>query len=248
MQVLERVVAPPWGPLDHVYREHLARYTWAAPWTRAKTVLDVACGSGFGAHLLSEGASSVTGLDKSRDAIAFARAHYTRPGLAYLAGDALELPFPDGSFDAVVSFETLEHLPDQDRFLAEVRRVLRRDGVAVLSTPDREILPLFILNPAEYANPYHTREVTLPELRALLAPHFARCDYYGQCEYTEAKAAGPVRGLASRLGTPFRELLSEDVKLRIKSRILGASASTEVFPLGSKRAKYLLAVCRPAGG
>lgn len=246
MDSIERVTAPPWGPLDQAYREHLARYLWAAPFTRAKAVLDVACGSGFGAHRLAAGALSVTGLDVSSEAVGFARRHYAHPGLAFVQGNALALPFAAGSFDAVVSFETLEHLSDAERFLAEVRRVLRPGGLALLSTPDREILPLFTLDPAEYRNPFHTREYTLPELRELLERQFARCEFHGQCEYAGAATAGAARGVAARLAAPLRGFLGEELKLRIKRRMLGASESPEIFPLEGRRAKYLLAVCRPA--
>ncbi len=71
--------------------------------------------------------------------------------------------------DIVVSFETLEHVADQDRFLTEVRRVLRPRGWFIVSTPERDVYSA----PGHEPNPYHVRELTEPEFRALLATHFA---------------------------------------------------------------------------
>jgi len=86
------------------------------------------------------------------------------------------LPFPDASFDAVVSFETLEHIAAQEPFLAEVRRVLRPDGLLILSCP----------NKAEYSdrrgvtNEFHVRELYRDELAALVARRFTHAVWYGQ--------------------------------------------------------------------
>jgi len=125
-------------------------------------VLDAASGEGYGtAMLAAASASGVVGVDSAPEAVAHAREKY---GLDYREADVAELPFPDASFDLVVSFETIEHVADADRALAEFRRVLSEDGILVISTP----------NPAEYRveNPFHVREYGTEEFRELLRGHF----------------------------------------------------------------------------
>src|SRR3972149_2197628 len=87
-----------------VEREHLARYAWAARWVRGRSVLDVACGAGYGsAILLRAGARSVVAVDRSAPALAFAAQTYAGP--RYVLADAGALPLKDRAFDVVVSLE-----------------------------------------------------------------------------------------------------------------------------------------------
>jgi SAM-dependent methyltransferase len=145
-----------------LHAEHLARYRFTAALARGRHVLDAASGEGYGtAMLAAASASGVVGVDSAPEAVAHAREKY---GLDYREADVAELPFPDASFDLVVSFETIEHVADADRALAEFRRVLSEDGILVVSTP----------NPAEYRveNPFHVREYGTEEFRELLRGHF----------------------------------------------------------------------------
>ncbi len=156
--------------------EHWHRYAWAAEVVVGKTVLDAACGEGYGSRLLAARAAQVQGLDLSEQAIAHARQRYRADNLAFESGDATELPFADDSFDAVVSFETLEHLEAQDRLLSEFRRVLRPDGFLLISSPDRKTYS----DETGYDNPYHVRELYRDELEALLGRHFPAFRLWGQ--------------------------------------------------------------------
>lgn len=156
--------------------EHWHRYAWAAELVAGREVLDAACGEGYGSYLLAAAAKSVTGLDISDQAVAHARERYRRDNLKFEAGDATRLPHDDDSFDAVVSFETLEHLEAQDALLAEFRRVLRSDGFLVLSSPDR----LTYSDERGYDNPFHLRELYRDELEALLEQHFPAFRLWGQ--------------------------------------------------------------------
>jgi len=86
------------------------------------TLLDVGCGTG---RFAQDAGLRVTGLDPDRDGLAYARAHAS-PNEVYIAGDARELPFPDASFDFVVSITALCFIQDQRRALQEILRVTRK--------------------------------------------------------------------------------------------------------------------------
>jgi O-antigen biosynthesis protein len=165
---------------DHpTQREHLARYEFASRYVANRRVLDLACGTGYGSKLLRDGgATEVVGGDRSVEAVALARREYTHLGARYLALDAQALPFPDGSFDAVVSFETIEHLPDFRAYLSEVQRVLRDDGVFIVSTPDKHCYQLFNLG---NSNPYHVHEFTREEFVGEISIRFSGVSLHGQC-------------------------------------------------------------------
>jgi SAM-dependent methyltransferase len=148
--------------------EHLHRYFLARELCRGLDVLDVASGEGYGSALLAQTAKSVAGVEISEQAFNHAVATHTLPNLRYLMGDARQLPIEDSSVDAVVSFETIEHFFEHDRFIAEVRRVLRPGGRLILSSPERNVYsPL-----GSSANPYHAHELSRSEFEALLQPSF----------------------------------------------------------------------------
>jgi SAM-dependent methyltransferase len=95
-----------------------------------KAVLEVSCGHGGGASWIMRalGPASYAGLDLNPAGIRFCRQRHPMPGLRFVRGDAQKLPFPDGSFDAVINVEASHCYPDFPGFLAEVARVLRPGG------------------------------------------------------------------------------------------------------------------------
>lgn len=160
-----------------IWYEHWHRYCAVLPIAAGREVLDAACGEGYGSAFLAGGAASVTGVDLSTAAIAHAQSRYTaRRNLKFVAGAVTSLPFADASFDVVVSFETIEHLAPQAEMMAEFRRVLRPDGLMVISSPNR---PVYASLPGT-TNEFHVRELDRAELAALLAPGFPRQRWYGQ--------------------------------------------------------------------
>lgn len=159
-----------------IWAEHWHRYLFAARHVAGKDVLDAACGEGYGSAWLARRARSVTGLDLDQPTIAAARAKYVAPGLRFEAGSVAAMPFADASFDSVVSFETLEHLAEQKAMLAEIRRVLRPDGVLIISTPNK----VEYSERRDFQNEYHVRELREDEFRALLAGQFGAQRWYGQ--------------------------------------------------------------------
>jgi len=156
--------------------EHLHRYAWAAPRLAGLSVLDCAAGEGYGARLLADHAAEVVGVDISAEAVAHATRRYAGKRLEFACASALDLPFEGQRFDAVVSFETLEHLVEHDEMLTEFRRVLKPDGFLLLSSPDRKTYS----DDTGFDNEFHVRELYRDELEALLARHFPNFRLFGQ--------------------------------------------------------------------
>jgi len=165
------------GAAGEIWYEHWHRYLFASPLVAGCEVLDVACGEGYGSELLARSARHVTGVDVASEVIAHARARYaSQANLTFCEADCAALPFADASFDAVVSFETIEHVAAQQTFLDEVRRVLRSDGLFILSCPNR----VEYSDKRSVVNAFHVRELYRDELSTLLAPRFEHSVWYGQ--------------------------------------------------------------------
>ena len=148
--------------------EHYHRYLFARSFCHGLDVLDVASGEGYGAAQIAQVARRVTGVDYAQAAVDGASASFPRDNLRFMQGDARSLPLGDASFDIAVSFETIEHFDHQEKFLAEIARVLKPGGLVIISTPDRDIY-----SPAHTgANEYHVRELSRTEFATLLSRHF----------------------------------------------------------------------------
>jgi GT2 family glycosyltransferase/ubiquinone/menaquinone biosynthesis C-methylase UbiE len=148
--------------------EHLHRYCLAREYCADKDVLDVASGEGYGSAILAQVARSVVGVDYAPEAVAHASREFGSENLTYRAGDIRDLDFPDASFDVIISFETLEHIREQNKALSELKRVLRPGGLLIISTPDREKY-----SPRESTpNHYHLLELSLGEFTSLIETKF----------------------------------------------------------------------------
>ncbi len=152
--------------------EHLHRYLLACELATGKTVLDIACGDGYGSAMLARHAAQVTGVDT----VERARGKYVADNLRFLQGSATDIPLDDDSVDLVVSFETIEHLTEQDRMLYEIRRVLRPEGFLLISSPDKYEYS----DVPGYHNEFHLKELYCQEFEALLQKHFSRHALLGQ--------------------------------------------------------------------
>jgi SAM-dependent methyltransferase len=193
-QVGSHVFAP-YEPF--VSYEHWHRYCYALPFVTGKSVLDIASGEGYGSALLADSAALVYGVDISEEAVQHARESYVRGNLHFLQGAAEAIPIPgEHCFDVIVSFETIEHLdaPTQERFAAEITRLLKPDGVLLVSTPNRTTY-----SPAGLqGNRYHLHEFTKDEFVAFLCQRFAHVRVLSQHVYPISyiwNADGPTGSL-----------------------------------------------------
>jgi SAM-dependent methyltransferase len=153
---------------------HAARYEFALPFCDGRDVLDAACGVGYGTAILRRVAKTVVGVDVDEPTVSYARQRYGGDGIAFEVMDVTSLALADASFDVVCSFETIEHVDDPERAVAEAARVLRPRGTYVVSTPhvDRTTR-----NPE---NPHHRVELSRADLERILHARFDDVALYGQ--------------------------------------------------------------------
>lgn len=171
---LEERVVPDLAKQANLYQEHLRRYRFATSYLQDKKVLDAGCGCGYGAHLLAKkGAKKVVGIDNSQEAITYCQNHYQAPNLSFEKMDCTKLSFSNESFDAVVSFEVIEHLKNPVAFLKEIKRVLVKKGILIISTPNAKEKSLV-------KSKFHFREYSSEEFRRLLKKYFSKVVLYGQ--------------------------------------------------------------------
>ncbi|HYD64516.1 class I SAM-dependent methyltransferase [Azospirillum sp.] len=180
---------------------HVVRYELAAELVEpGARVLDVACGLGYGSALLARrtAAARVVGMDASGWAVDYATLNYAAldERLSYRAGDACDLSaFADGAFDLVVSFETIEHLPDYRPFLAEVARVLKPGGRLIASVPN-----LWIDETGTDPNPWHFHVFDWPRFEALFGGTLALERRFSQRAGGGMRDPGAARELAEVQG------------------------------------------------
>lgn len=169
--------------LELLELEHRARYELVVPSARGKRVLDLGCGTGYGANRLAEVARRVVGIDVSAESVEYARSAFARPDLTFEIGDLsrdevveelrhLE-PEP---FEVMTCFEVIEHVPDPVRVLARIKRLLDPGGLLFLSTPN-------IARPqavVERDNPFHLVEYGEEELLGVLRAQFSSVRLFRQ--------------------------------------------------------------------
>jgi SAM-dependent methyltransferase len=161
-----------------IWYEHLHRYAYAAGFAAGKRVLDAACGEGYGSAVLAHAGARVLGVDIADDTIAHARQRYAGVDrLEFAQGDVTCLDhLDDGGFDLIVSFETLEHVHEQQRMVAGFRRLLAPGGLLLISSPDKRTYS----DARGYHNEFHVRELYRDQLEALLTAEFPALRVYAQ--------------------------------------------------------------------
>jgi SAM-dependent methyltransferase len=246
----ERVITSE-GGFNPTWQRHVATYALCAPLLPDGRVLDLGCGVGHSYDLLAPRTS--VGVDLDPDALAGQRRE------THVA-DMRRLPFDADTFASALAVQSIEHVPDPDRVLSEVVRVLAPGGVAIFVTPNR----LTFARPDEIIDPYHHVEYDPRELAARCAPWFAAVDLrglYGSERYLELVAEERARldrllsldPLRARRAVPRRvrqrlyDLLLTRARRRVDPR--AAAITVEDFELRDSpldEAFDLVAICRAA--
>ena len=171
----ERVI--PGQVSEDLWAEHISRYAFAERFAPGRRILDLGCGTGYGAAELARSTTSfVTGLDLAPEALSYAATHF--PESQYVRGAATQLPFVNAAFDLITAFEVIEHLSNWRELLAEVKRVLAPSGVFLVSTPNRLY---YAESRAETGpNPFHHHEFEFAEIREALTEFFPQVTLYLQ--------------------------------------------------------------------
>ena len=162
----ERYVPGTWSTLAEY--EHLPRYLFAKDFCDGKQVLDFGCGTGYGTAVLAQQAHSVFGIDIDASALEWARQHHTATNLAFEEKADLGLSLPNQSFDVIICFEMIEHVYESTQVEAvqSFARLLKNDGLLIISTPNPEITKLY------GPNPFHLKELSRDEFLGLLHKQF----------------------------------------------------------------------------
>ncbi|MGJ0457066.1 methyltransferase domain-containing protein, partial [Aliarcobacter cryaerophilus] len=165
---------------DEIVKEHEDRYSSISKLVADKVVLDAACGSGYGSFEISKYAKSVRGIDISADSIQYAKNNYSSKNLEFNEASVTEIPFLNDEFDVVVSFETIEHISEEQQilFLKQIKRVLKEDGILIISTPDK----LNYSDKMNYINEFHIKEFYEKEFYEFLSLFFRNIEFYYQTQ------------------------------------------------------------------
>lgn len=175
--------------LKFMAKQHIQRYAYARRFVVGKKVLDVACGTGYGCPLLlKHGAESYTGIDLDPEAISLAMSRYLKYHRAkFIQADAQEDDILENeSYDVIVSFETIEHIKQYDKFLKKLYASLKPGGDLLISSPNRRISnPTGSLQSKPNWD-HHEQEWTLREFKHLLKRHgFSIREVRGQVFYAQ---------------------------------------------------------------
>jgi len=155
---------------EQIYRV-CNRYYWAARYCAGKDVFEVACGTGPGLGYLAQTARSVVAADISRPIVERARSHYGER-FEILCLDATDSGLPQASFDVILIFEALYYIPDPQKFVAECRRLLRPEGLVLVSNANKD---LFDFNRSPHSHTYHG----VKELGDLFADFGFATEFFG---------------------------------------------------------------------
>ncbi len=166
-----------------IHYEHLHRYKFAKEFVKDKAVLDLACGEGYGSFLLSSSAKKVLGIDIDSETIKHASLKYLKDNLKFISGSMTNIPLSgEKIFDIIVCFEAVEHIKEQEQFIKEVKRLVKEDGILIISTPNTYIYS----QKSDYnifKNPFHLKEMGYEKFSGLLKNNFKEVFIYGQKVY-----------------------------------------------------------------
>jgi len=161
-----------------LHANHIKSYDFVAPFCKNKKVLDIGCFTGYGETRIFSQAKEIIAIDSDKTALEFARLNRHIPNVKFKEADAGQLPFPNESFDVIIAFQLIEHIPaaEVSNFLSGVKRVLKKKGVLFIATPNRKFRLMPFQKPF---NPEHYQEFTLKGLQKILKNIFRNVQIKG---------------------------------------------------------------------
>jgi len=217
---------------DEDFMQHLTRYVFAKKYCSGR-VLDMACGVGYGSYFLCSATNveSVIGADISEPAISFGSKTFTNSKLRYQIESAIQTDFPDGSFDTIVSLETIEHIRELALFMKEIKRLLRAQGIFIVSLPNKK----FFHN-AGIKNDFHYHEMLYEDLLPFLSEYFSDLElFYQFFPIKRYEQILPKLQFSSYCG--FRMILKKLLPLQLKSTLLKMKRNFQYGHLALKSVK-----------
>jgi 2-polyprenyl-3-methyl-5-hydroxy-6-metoxy-1,4-benzoquinol methylase len=187
----ERVIPEKMNPLNGMLLEHLARYYFTVEYAKGR-VLDIACGTGYGSKIIAKAKKAeleeIVAADNDEAALNYARSNHFHPLIRYKKVDAEDSELPNklglGTFDLIISFETLEHLSQEETFMNNLYTMLKPGGTLIISTP-------FGGGRGKPTNePYHIHQLTEQEFMGLFDAYQEKDFYYQRSVLVEPKREG----------------------------------------------------------
>lgn len=219
-----------------IQKEHLDRYYYVREFVKNKKVLDIACGSGYGSEIIvNYGCKSYLGIDISNETVIEANKHYKSRKVKFLCGDGTDLHFvKNNMFDVIVSYETIEHIQNYKKFIKELKRVLNREGVLIISTPNKKYSSPNSIKPI---NPYHVIEFYPDEYKLLLNKYFSNVDLKGQDLQSKIKSIKKI--IVNLFPKKFRQSI-------IPIKIRNSYNLNQVSKINDKpyNSRFLIAICK----
>ncbi|CAM3302430.1 class I SAM-dependent methyltransferase [Brevibacillus invocatus] len=187
----ERIIPKQLKPTNGMLLEHIARYYFATPYIKGR-VLDIACGTGYGSHMVAKERkrelTELIAVDNDDDTIYYANREYNHQKIIYQKEDALDPDLPEklGMFDTILSFETIEHVADDQRFMDNLYQMLKPGGMLILSSPFGRGRGM------PTSEPFHVHQLTPAEFEELFV-RFRETEIYYQRGVTFEKPRDGVR-------------------------------------------------------
>lgn len=169
----ERILPAQQGEISIVFSRHRFAYEYVQPFVQDKTVIDVGCGTGYGCKTLAEKAKLVCGIDYDEEAVSYCNKNYAAPNIQYIEMDANSLKL-DTQFDIAVTFQVIEHMQNLDKFVEQLKQVVKPDGLIFISTPN-------VKQPQKEkeANPFHFNEMNYTQFQELISEKFSSFEILG---------------------------------------------------------------------
>lgn len=237
-EVLLRNESERWMPgfsNSFVEKDHYLRYNWVIDYVEGKNVLDIACGAGKGSFILAEkgNANFVLGCDINEKSIRYAKHRNKHPKVQFSNQNATELNFNE-DFDVVVSFETIEHLNDVDKFLKNIYSALKPGGIFIVSTPiSRKNID------KSPKNPYHFCEWGFEQFHKVISKYFIVESIYLQLY---PKKIIYSSNLILRVFQKF--LLKKNPYIKNESELIKYNYDIPVYKLGNERTGFQILLCK----